>query len=802
MIRNYFRIAWRNILKRGFYSFLNITCLVCGLCFTFLIGAYVWNEINVNRQLKHANKQYILSSKWNTKDFGLDLTTVGPLAKQLKDQYPGLVKNYYRWDGITSVVSVGDKHFRQGLQVGDSSFLTMYGFKTLYGDANTALNEPFSVVISKEMAIKYFGKTDVVGQILDIQSFGAPNHPFKVTAVLASNGENSVMHINTANDNQIFLPVTAVQYFNRTSLDDWNNIYVPSYVELADGVTARDLEKPISDLLKLNSPNWMQGKLSVTAIPLTQYYLNKDNGFVKRMLYTLSAVALFILLMAMVNFINISISSSSSRIREIGIRKALGGLKRQIIIQFLAESIILAGIATLIALACYPLLKPFFSSMLGKQLPGISAFPLYYVLLPLLLILLVGGLAGFYPALVLSRSQTVDSLKGKLKSIKEKAWLRKSLVGLQFGISAVVIIAAVVVSQQVNYFFNHNMGYDKEYVVSAQAPRNWTPEGIRRMITIRNEFEQLPQVSKASVSWDIPDGMSGGNTLIYTPGQDSSTALSATNVITDENYLTTYKIALKAGTFFTQQDETSRQGVILNEKAIKSLGLISPSQAIGQSIKIVGFPNLVTIEGVVADFNLGSMQNEIPPMLFRHPSQTNNYRYLSFKIKPGQISSAIVAIEKKWSILLPGTSFEYKFMDDTLKTLYQSELRLKKASYLATILSVVIVLLGILGLISLSIRKRTKEIGIRKVLGASVPGIILLFLKEFLWVIVVAGLVACPLAWHIMNGWLNDYSYRISINATPFLFAIAGLALLTTCLIILQTIREGLANPVKSLRVE
>jgi putative ABC transport system permease protein len=802
MIRNYFRLAWRNILKRGFYSFLNITGLVCGLCFTFLIGAYVWNEINVNRQLKNANNQYILSSKWNTKDFGLDLTTTGPLAKQLKEQFPSLVKNYYRWDGITSVVSVGDKHFREGLQVGDSSFLEMYGLKTLHGDVNTALNDPFTVVISKQIAIKYFGKTDVVGQLLNIQSFGAPENPFKVTAVLAPYSENSVMHINTANDNQIFLPVSAVQYFNRTSLDDWNNIYVPSYIELAGGATAKDLEKPISDLLKLNSPDWMKGKLEVVPVPLTQYYLNKDKGFVKRMLYTLSAVALFILLMAIVNFINIIISSSSSRIREIGVRKALGGRKQQIILQFLAESVILAGIATLIALACYPLLTPVFSAMLGKQLPRLSDFPFYYALVPLLLILLVGGLAGFYPALILSRSQTVDSLKGKLKTIKENVWLRKSLVGLQFGISALVIIAAVIVSQQVTYFFTHDLGYDKEYVVSAQVPRNWTPEGVKKMITIRNEFEQLPQVNKASVSWDIPDGMTGGNILLYNPGQDSTTALSATNLITDENYLATYKIALKAGTFFTQPDETNHQGIILNEKAIKSLGWHTPSEAIGQSIRVVGLPNTSTIEGVVANFNIGSMQREIPPMIFLHPSQSNSYRYLSFKINPGQISTAVAAIEKKWSMLLPGTSFEYKFMDDTLKNLYQSELRLKKAAYVATILSVVIVLLGILGLISLSIRKRTKEIGIRKVLGASISGIILLFLKEFLWVILVAGLVACPIAWFIMSGWLNDYSYRININATPFLFAVAGLAFLTSCLISLQIMKEGLANPVKSLRVE
>jgi putative ABC transport system permease protein len=450
----------------------------------------------------------------------------------------------------------------------------------------------------------------------------------------------------------------------------------------------------------------------------------------------------------------------------------------------------------------YPLLSPVFSGMLGKQLPGLSDFPFYYTLVPFVLILLVGGLAGFYPAIILSKLQTVDSLKGKLKSVKENVWLRKSLAGFQFGISAVVIIASVIVSQQVTYFFNHDLGYDKAYVVAAQAPRNWTPEGIRKIMTIRNEFEQLPQVSKASVSWDIPDGMSGGNTLLYMPGQDSSTALSATIVVTDENYLDTYKIGLRAGTFFAKQDETNRQGIILNEKAIHSFGWHTPAEAIGQPIRMVGISQAAIIDGVVADFNLGSMQKEIPPMVFVHPSQSNNYRYLSFKIKAGQVSTAIAAIEKKWAALLPGSSFEYKFMDDTLKNLYQSELRLRKSAYVATVLSIVIVLLGILGLVSLNIRKRTREIGIRKVLGASVSSIILLFLKEFLWVIVVAGVVACPLAWYIMKGWLADYAYRINISATPFLVAVAGLALLTSCLIVLQMVREGLANPVKSLRVE
>ena len=302
-------------------------------------------------------------------------------------------------------------------------------------------------------------------------------------------------------------------------------------------------------------------------------------------------------------------------------------------------------------------------------------------------------------------------------------------------------------------------------------------------------------------AYEIPNGNNAGQAPVYKFGADSTSAGFVQLLQTDENYITTYQIPLKAGSFFENNGQDSGR-VVINEKAATLLGYKNPNEIIGQQIRIPGDPTIFTVKGVVKDFTFTTMQQPIAPILFFNVRFSPAYRYLSFKIKPGNVTASIEAIQKKWTQLLPGSSFEYTFMDDTLKNLYASEIQLKKASYISTVLAFIIVLLGVLGLVSLSVQKRTKEIGIRKVLGASVPSIISLFIKEFLWVILIACLVACPIAWYIMQGWLSDYAYRITLTAQPFVIAIAGLALITILLIVLQTIKAGIANPVKSLRSE
>ena len=339
MIRNYFKIAWRNLIKNPFYSSVNIIGLSTGIAFTLLIGAYIWSQLQVNSDLKNAGQQYIIQSKWKEPNQGINLTTLGPLAKALRENYPNLVSNYYRWDGVSSNVSKGDKSFREELQICDSTMFTMYGFTLLHGDPETAFEGPFSLVITAEKANKYFDKTDVVGQTLSIENFSGAKHDFMITGVLNKPPKNSVTYINDDNDNQFFISSVNLAYFGRNM--DWPNQYIVSFIELQNGITPKDLVKPMEYLIKQNAPSQITTAITPYLVPLNDYYLFANNDLIKKMLYALSAIALFILIMAIINFINMSVSRSVTRMREIGIRKVLGGLKNQLIIQFLIESILL-----------------------------------------------------------------------------------------------------------------------------------------------------------------------------------------------------------------------------------------------------------------------------------------------------------------------------------------------------------------------------------------------------------------------------------------------------------------------------
>ncbi len=720
----------------------------------------------------------------------------------MQEDYPNLVANYYRWDGITSVVSKGEKHFRENIQLGDSTLLSMYRFPLLYGDAVTALTQPYSVVITPDIATKYFGRTDVVGETITLQSFSGTQHDFMITGVLKELPENSVTHLNAANHNKLFIPTNTFSYFGRLDFDAWTNIYIPSYVELREGVTAKDLENPIRQLIQQNAPDGIKQNLRIHPVALTDYYLEMNNELVKRMLYILSVVGLFILLMAVVNFINLSIGSSVTRMKEIGVRKVLGSERKDLVVQFLAEAVIVVLLATLLAVAAYNFMQPLFSDVVGKDIPKLSSFPSYTAYILVAFVLIVGIVAGIYPAFVLSSLKSIDSLKGKLRTVRENVVLRKSLIGSQFCIASIVMVSAFIVSQQVSYFFGQSLGYNKEYVVSSQVPRDWSPAGVQRMETVRTEFAGMPEISAATLSYEIPNGNNGGQPPVYKAGTDSTQAVAMQLLQTDGNYLSVYQIALNAGSFFSSSGEADSSKVVLNEKAVHALGWNSADEAIGKQLRIPGDNTVFTVKGVTRDFHFGSMQQKIQPTLFFHVRWTNTYRYLSFKIKQGNVNNTIEAIQKKWAMLLPGSSFEYNFMDDTLKKVYASELQMKKAAYMASLLALVIVLLGVVGLLSLSIQKRTKEIGVRKVLGASASNIISLFLKEFLPVLLIGGIIAIPVAWYFMAGWLDNYAYRINLTALPFLLSILILGTITTLLICIQIAKASAENPIKNLRTE
>jgi len=363
----------------------------------------------------------------------------------------------------------------------------------------------------------------------------------------------------------------------------------------------------------------------------------------------------------------------------------------------------------------------------------------------------------------------------------------------------------VIVSQQISLFFGSQLGYEKEYVLSARVPRNWSLKGVEHMEDVRNVFAAMPGIKDATVSYEVPDGNNGSSRGMFKEGGDSTHAVVVQQFVTDEHYASVFQIPMAAGAFFNSDpiynnDDSMR--MVINETAAQALGWKLPGQAVGQRFRFVGFTQVFTIAGVAKDFHFAGMGAPITPAIFTHIGLANSYRYLSFKMRPGNIPAALADLQKQWSRLLPGAPFEYKFMDETLATVYNSELRLQKAANVTTGLSLVIVIIGVIGLLSLSIQRRTKEIAIRKVIGASIPGIIRLFLREYLPTLLVAGFVASPLAWWLFQKWLDNYASRITITAVPFVLALGSLAVLMSLLIMGQTLWAATANPVKSLKTE
>ncbi|GLU53638.1 ABC transporter permease [Dyadobacter frigoris] len=800
MLENYFKIAWRNLVKRKFFSLVSILGLSAGMTFTFLIGSYVWGELQVNTSLKKPDNQYILQSKWKQPDMGVEIATLGPLGKTLKEEYPNLVANYYRYDGITVAVSNGEKHFREDVQAGDSTLLSMYGFPLIYGDPRTALQQPNSIALTEEKAVKYFGTNDVLGKNITLDNFVGGKQEFRITAVLKTLPNNSVTNLLKL-PAEIFIPLKGLN--GRNGSDSWSFPYMITFIELKKDVTTKDLEKPITRILNTNATENDKANLQVYLTPLKEFYMEQNNGLVRKMIYTLLGVSVFILIMAVVNFVNISIGNSSSRLKEIGVRKVLGSMRKQLIFQFLAESFILTFVSMLFSIGFYELFRPYFENMLGKNINSVFSLLPYSLIIIVFITAITALLAGIYPAFILSSLPAIESVKGKLKSVKENILFRRVLIGAQFSIALFVFIAATLVAGQVSYFFSKDLGYNKESIISIATPRDWTPEGLIKMEGIREEMARLKEVDQVSLSYEIPNGNFGGNTGLYKIGQDSTQAIYTQILSTDEKYADTYQLSILAGKFFYAKQGVYRPDeIVLNEEAAKSLGFMNPQDAVGQQVRMHFSSTPLTIGGIVKNFHFESMHKEIKPLAFLHIRNANIYRFLSFKIPAGNISQSVVAIENKWRTLMPETAFEYSFMDDTLAKLYKSEMQLKRAANVAAILSVIIVLLGILGMVSMNVARRTREVGIRKVLGASFASVTMLFLKEFLMIILAAMLTAFPLAFFSMNKWLQNYAYRVEIGWASFA-SVGFIFSLVVCILVgLVTYKAAVMNPVKAIRTD
>lgn len=803
MLRNYVTIAWRSLLKNSGFSVINIFCLVIGLTFSMLIGVYVMDETGINSGIKNVDDQYVIKSNWKHDNMGIPITTLGPLAKTIKEEYPNLVQNYYRFDPVGNIVSYGDKHLRTQISVGDTTFVSMYGFPLLYGDPQHAFRNNQSAVVSKDFAQRFFGNTDALDKVITIQTpADGQKHNFIITAVLKNLPFNTVTGF-TKNAYDVYLPMDANQYFQGGDKgDNWANVYMVSMIQLKHGVTAKNLEQPFATVLKKYQPPFVKGNLKVELAPMRYYYLKDNDGSVQKMLTTLSLVAVFILVLAIINFVNISIGTSAYRIREIGLRKVFGGSRKQIICQHLTEALILTFIAGIISIVFYELLRPVFNSMLNTTLAHTWQLGPDKLALMVLTVFFAGVIAGAYPAFILSSSNVVNAIKGKMETVKGGLILRKTLLIIQFTLAIVVFISAITVSKQVSYFFNKDIGYNKDQVmILSSLPRQWDSVGVIKMGNLRSQFAAIPGVQSISLSYDIPDGNGGGNMNVYAKNDNTFSAM--TNIAVDAGFAKVYGLRITEGSFFRDGNVNDMNGkVVLNETAVKLLGWTS---AAGKTIHL-GAQNgqKETVIGVVKDFNLGSLKDKVQPLLMAGLNEpfTRAYRYFSIKVNAAGIDGTINRIQEKCREVFPDAGFEYSFMDDKFQALYQSELQLKRAANIATILNLLIVFTGIIGVMAFTLTKRTKEIAVRKVLGAKVRNIIFIFLKEYGLLILLSNAIAWPVAWTISSKWLENYAYRFQQDLTPYLFVCLFILIAAFTLITIQCLKTALANPVKSLRSE
>ncbi|MBN8851703.1 MAG: hypothetical protein BGO55_05330 [Sphingobacteriales bacterium 50-39] len=799
MLRSYFIIAIRHLSRQKLFSAINILCLAIGLSFSMLIGMYVLNEKEVNSGIKNIGSQYVLKSEWKEENIGASITTLGPLARTMKEEYPNLVENYYRFDPVVNIISVGEKHFRTQISVGDTGFVSMYGFPLLYGNPARAFRNNLSAVVTEEFAQKFFGRPDVVDQVITVQTpADGGKHQFVITAVLKGLPVNTVTNFTTT-PYQVYLPMDANQYFQGGDRgDNWSNVFMVGMVELKKGVRPDDLAKPLEHILEKYQPPFVKGRLKVQLAAMRDYHIKDNNNAIQRMIIALSSTAGLILLLAIINFININIGTSMRRLKEMGLRKVFGGLKTQLIFQHMTEAVVLTLMASVVSLALYELLLPVFSQLLDTHLYHLWQFGFNRLLFVLALVIGVGILAGIYPAFILSSFHVVTAIKGKINTHRGAEILRRALLVVQCTLAIVVFITAVNVSNQVSYFFEKDLGYNKDQImIVSSLPRQFDSIGVINMENARARLFDVPGVQGTSLSYDIPDGNPSGNTTVYF----NNSTLNVMLMPVDAGFEKVYSLQLKEGAFLPNSAGAPGR-IVLNDAAVKALGWTT---AVGRTLRLGGADGpIMTVAGVVKDFHVESLEKTVQPMIIAGLNEpfTRSYRYFSVKLDNSNIGRTIGQIQEKFRASFPEAGFDYSFMDKKFQSLYQSEIRLMKATGIATILNFIIVFLGIFGILTFTLVRRTKEMAVRKVLGAEVKNIIAIFLKEYSIVLLISNLIAWPIAYLIGNQWLENYAYRIHQNIFAYLVALASIFLVAYVLIAVQCFGIANANPVNKLRAE
>jgi putative ABC transport system permease protein len=792
MLKNQIQIACRNLWKRKWFSFVNVAGLTAGVSAGFFIMLYINFEFSYDRFHSKANRIYRLACDIKaTNGDKSTYNTPAAMASYLKAEFPE-IESSVRIIKTSWLVRKDNVKFQENnVFIVDSTFFSMFDFPLMEGNALVALRKPLSVVLSQTAAKKYFGTSDPVGQQIKLTG---GSYEGIVTGVMKD------MPQNTQFKTDIIISLNTIALYDSTFENRWNELGVTTFLLLNKGANIDGLSHKLPKFIESHLGNQMrQEKISynLSLEPLKEIYLHSKRGGYEtgslKGIYIFSFIALFILLVACINFVNLSTASNTERAKEVGIKKVIGATRIQIANQFLGESVVLSFAAFFLSIAVIYLLIPSFNQVAGKTIVAGYFIGLQNSILLFLLTIGIGMLAAIYPAVVLSSFKPISALRKYYTSGNNGNILRKTLVVIQFTISAILIFGTLVIYRQLKYMRSRDLGFSAQQVLAIDT------HGDDNAKAFMNDLANLKDVSETCMSSEIPGNDNLASQLQMENNAGQMEVINASLCFVDFNFLKLYGIKLLAGRDFSKDFQTDfSRAIIINQTTAKMMGFKSPGSAIGKNFSQWGDKGIVV--GVVRDFHFQSLQEQIQPLVMR--LRVEGLDYISIKLAAGDFKNAILNIEKKWNAQIPTRPFSYIFIDESFNRKYHSEEQFETLVFFFSLIAIFLSSLGFLALASYSTLLRIKEIAIRKVLGASAFGIVVFLLKEFFLLIAFSLFLAFPIGWIIMNKWLEEFPYRTNISWSLFLIVSGATVVVSMMTISLHALKAAMSNPIKNLRPE
>jgi putative ABC transport system permease protein len=794
MIKSYFKIAWRNLSKHKVFSLINIFGLAIGIASFWVIALYVTDELSYDRFNTKADRIFRVAQHgtWNGGKFDLAITSA-PYAAALKNDFPEVENTVRINEDASGQISYGDKQLNTyGVVYADNSIFDVFTYHFLYGDPKTALLKPQAIVLTKSLATRIFGNAE---DALNKTIYFENNYPNIVTGVIEDVPANS------------HLTFTALRSFNAGYTEAWGSVDLFTYVLLK---THDDYHKIEARNTEFYNKYLKKGMANVhfrmELQPLTDIHLHSKldydstNGNITYV-YIFTVIGLLILAIAIINYVNLATARSSIRIKEIGVRKVIGSGRGQLMLLFFAESILLAALGTFMAVVLVQLVLPFFNQLSGKALVLMQFGTWQTVSIFTAFAVITGAISGIYPALFLSGFKTIPAMKGQMGNQASTVLFRKSLVVFQFVITMVMITGSCVIYSQLHYVLNKDLGFNKDQVLTFHIHNKATRAKVD---AIKQQLVQNPLIQSAGVAGN-PIGNNDLGTRDFNldvNGKSGPDTKLVQNLQVDEDFIPTMQIKVVQGRNFSPNTPTDKtDAIIVNETLVKEMGWKNP---IGKRVRTDSYNGVViskTIIGVIKDFNTYSLQHQISPMVLAQPTESKDADNMYIRINKNNVKGALQAITEVYNTFDTDKP-EFHFLDQNFARNYQSEQKQGNLLLIFTVLAISIACLGLFGLVTFTAQQRNKEIGIRKILGASVTNIVNMLSKDLIKLVIIAAIIASPLAWWAMQTWLQSFAYRIHIQLWMFAAA-SGIAILIAFVTIsFQSVRSALANPVKSLRNE